>query len=205
MLRDAATAVVGLFGEGCEVVIHDLRDLDHSIVHIEGNVTSRRIGGCMTDLGLRKVRNGDFSNEYGYITRTDDGKILRSTSVFIRDHRGEPVGAFCINLDVGPFQAMQRALQFVIADAKDEFKETFSNDVEDMLERMLGDALSELGKPLQKLHREDKVAIIAALDDKGAFNLKRAPSVVGKKLGVSRFTVYNYLNEARASGQRRGR
>jgi predicted transcriptional regulator YheO len=205
MLRDAATALVGLFGEGCEVVIHDLGDLDHSIVHIEGNVTSRRIGGCMTDLGLQKVRNGDFSNEYGYITRTNDGKILRSASVFIRDHRGKPVGSFCINLDVGPFQAIQRSIQFVIADAKDEIKETFSNDVDDMLQRMLGDELSELGKPLQKLHREDKVAIVAALDGKGAFNLKCAASVVGKKLGVSRFTVYNYLNEARANGQRRGR
>lgn len=60
-LQAIGRAIVQTIGEyGCEVIIHDLADLEHSIVWVDGQVTSRGIGGAMTDFGISKVRAGDF-------------------------------------------------------------------------------------------------------------------------------------------------
>jgi hypothetical protein len=62
------------------------------------------------------------------------------------------------------------------------------------LERMIAAVESELGGTLASLSRERKQAAVRRLDDRGAFQLRRAVEEVADALGVSRFTVYNYLN-----------
>ena len=62
------------------------------------------------------------------------------------------------------------------------------------LDRMIAAVESELGGPLAKLSREDKQKAVRLLDERGAFQLRRSVEVVADALGVSRFTVYNYLN-----------
>jgi HTH domain len=52
----------------------------------------------------------------------------------------------------------------------------------------------ELGAPLAALSREDKQRAVRLLDERGAFQLRKAVEDVADALGVSRFTVYNYLN-----------
>ena len=48
---------------------------------------------------------------------------------------------------------------------------------------------------LAMLTKEDKVAVVRYLDEKGAFLIKKSAEKVADFLGISRFTVYNYLNE----------
>ncbi len=62
------------------------------------------------------------------------------------------------------------------------------------LERMIAAVEAELGSPLASLTREDKQRAVRLLDDRGAFQLRKAVEDVADALGVSRFTVYNYLN-----------
>jgi hypothetical protein len=62
------------------------------------------------------------------------------------------------------------------------------------LERMIADVERELGAPLAELSREDKQRAVRLLDERGAFTLRKAVEDVADVLGVSRFTVYNYLN-----------
>ncbi|MCP3937048.1 MAG: transcriptional regulator [Actinomycetia bacterium] len=64
----------------------------------------------------------------------------------------------------------------------------------DALERLLDAAESEYATPLSELTREDKQAVVARLDDLGAFVIRKAAEDVADRLDVSRFTVYNYLN-----------
>ena len=100
-LRPLMAGIVGAFGKHCEVVLHDLTRPERSIVWIEGNVTGRRVGGTLTDLGLAKLRLSDTQEDLlGYVTQTRDGKVLRSSSVFLRDANGSVIGALCINLDI---------------------------------------------------------------------------------------------------------
>jgi hypothetical protein len=56
----------------------------------------------------------------------------------------------------------------------------------------------ELGQPLGELSREDKQRAVKLLADRGAFRLRKSVEEVAAQLGVSRFTVYNYLNRPEA-------
>ena len=62
------------------------------------------------------------------------------------------------------------------------------------LDRMITAVESELGASLATLSRVDKQRAVRLLDDRGAFELRRSVEEVADALGVSRFTVYNYLN-----------
>src|SRR5215203_4420560 len=62
------------------------------------------------------------------------------------------------------------------------------------LDRLIDTVEAELGAPLPSLSREDKQRAVRLLDEKGAFILRRAVEDVADAMGVSRITVYNYLN-----------
>ena len=66
--------------------------------------------------------------------------------------------------------------------------------VQGTLDRMIGAVEQELGAPLDELNREDKQAAVQMLGDRGAFGLRRSVETVAEAMGVSRFTIYNYLN-----------
>ena len=70
--------------------------------------------------------------------------------------------------------------------------------VQGALERMIAAVEHELGGPLAALSREDKQAAVQMLHERGAFELRRSVEAVAEAMGVSRFTIYNYLNAADA-------
>lgn len=62
------------------------------------------------------------------------------------------------------------------------------------LDRLIEAVERELGAKLSDLSRTDKQRAIRLLDERGAFTLRRAVEDVADAMGVSRITVYNYLN-----------
>ena len=67
-------------------------------------------------------------------------------------------------------------------------------DLHDALEQMVASVEEQLGAPLPELSREQKQAAVRMLDQRGAFLLRKAVETVGEMMGVSRITIYNYLN-----------
>jgi uncharacterized protein YqgV (UPF0045/DUF77 family) len=70
-----------------------------------------------------------------------------------------------------------------------------------MLDRLIADVERELGGKLGDLSREEKQRAVKLLDERGAFNLRRSMEDVADALGVSRITVYNYLNAVTTRGR----
>jgi HTH domain len=66
------------------------------------------------------------------------------------------------------------------------------------LERLIAGVERELGGVLAELSREDKQRAVRLLEERGAFMLRRSVDDVADAMGVSRITVYNYLNAMRA-------
>jgi len=62
------------------------------------------------------------------------------------------------------------------------------------LARILDDVQAEFGAPLAQLSRAEKQRAVRLLEEAGAFAYRRSVETVAASLGVSRFTVYNYLN-----------
>jgi uncharacterized protein YqgV (UPF0045/DUF77 family) len=70
-----------------------------------------------------------------------------------------------------------------------------------LLDRLVAEVERELGAKLVDLSREDKQRAVKLLNDRGAFSLRRSVEDVADALGVSRITVYNYLNAVTRQGR----
>lgn len=66
------------------------------------------------------------------------------------------------------------------------------------LEALLAAVAAELGMPLKELARQEKQRAVRLLEERGAFNYRKSAETVAEALGVTRFTIYNYLNRIRA-------
>ena len=64
------------------------------------------------------------------------------------------------------------------------------------LDRILAEVEAELGEPLATLSRADKQRAVRLLEERGAFAVRKSVPAVAEALGVTRFTVYNYLNRS---------
>ena len=67
------------------------------------------------------------------------------------------------------------------------------------LDRLVASVERELGSELADLDRVQKQIAIRRLDEKGAFLLRKSIDEVADLMGVSRITIYNYLNTIRES------
>ncbi|MDU0290453.1 transcriptional regulator, partial [Saccharothrix longispora] len=175
-------------GAGTEVVLHDLGALPDSIIAIAGDLTGRAVGGPMTDLLLGLVRRGTTQDLAGYETYAPDGRVLRSSTVFLRDERGVAIGCLCVNSDPGSRPGSEPAARPV---------EAFPGDV-DTLQRMLVErAVTAVGVPVELMKKSHKSQVVRVLDEAGLFLIRDSVDYLAGVLGVTRYTIYNYLNETR--------
>lgn len=70
-------------------------------------------------------------------------------------------------------------------------------DLREALDHMIEQVEADTGRPLAQLDREKKQAAVRILDERGAFQLRKAIEAVADAMGVSRITIYNYLNAIR--------
>lgn len=206
VLDSIAKCIAQQFGPNCEVVLHDLTlPYDRTIVAIyNGHVTGRAIGGGGTNAGLEILRGtARPEDKYGYINYTKDGRTLRTSSKYFRNPQGGVEGSLCINLDITGFLMAEAAMEAMTGQqAQKNTQEVFTSNIDELLELMMQDAVASTGKPLSMLTKEDKVAVVRFLDEKGAFLVKKSAERVADFLGISRFTVYNYLNESQDNGEK---
>lgn len=199
-LRPVARGIAQTFGDLCEVVIHDFSDPEHSIVGIEGNVTKRSVGGSVTEIGLAAIRGGDSQEDLiGYVRNTKDGKILRSSTLMLRDPEGHVFGCLCINVDITALVSFRKTLTALAPESDSGVKPVkFTDEIEEVLSRIIGEAIAEHPKSAAAMSRDERLGLIAALDRKGAFRVQRGVPTIAQLLGVSRTTIYTYLDEVRS-------
>ena len=191
-------------GSGCEVVVHDLRNPASSIVRIDnGHVTHREAGDGIRDLAAI-LRSDRFEDDMltNYVTRTRDGKVLKSMTVVIRDEQRHVIGAFCLNFDLGKFLGAKATIEEFThgheLDSDAPEKTLKDANVADIFRHIIRKTIDEAGLPVSEMSREDKVRIVAFLEDREVFLIKGAVDYVAKMLNVSRYSIYNYLEEARS-------
>lgn len=186
----------------CEVVLHDLRLLPNSIVAIAGDMTGRSVGGPATDLLLRKATTGNIATTVGYETRLPDGRSLRSTTIVFRDDEGAAVAALCINTDVMIWKAVKAIAESMLPlesptgqQAAHPRGEEFFRDIDELAQHLLAEAIEACGAPVDLMQKRHKIAVVNDLKDRGFFMLKESVEIAAQALQVTRFTIYNYLNE----------
>ena len=201
-LEPVVDAIATLFGDHCEVLIHSLEDLSHSIIKIRnGAVTGRSVGSPITDLGIKVLKNTEKAQSDvigSYYSRTNDGKTLHSVTALIRNGT-KPIGMLCINvnLSVPLFDVLQNYLPLAGEVRQEDSPEHFVMNTEELVRRSLDATISQITAKREIPHQMKNKAVVGELLEQGVFDVKGAVDIVAKELGVSRYTVYNYIREAR--------
>lgn len=192
------------FGEKCEFVVHDYsKEYARTIIAIEnGQVTGRSVGKGGTDIGLRIVQ-GEHRDDgrYCYTTQTVDGRRLRSSTIYLKDDDGKLLGSLCINSDITDMVNMRNCfnqifMETVGSEENQPDDTVVYHDVEDMLYSMIKESLEKIGTPVALMTREQKIEGIRYLNRRGVFSIKNAANIVARYYDVSKYTIYNYLNDA---------
>ena len=200
-LKQIAKGIAAQFGSNCEVVIHELSDQSayHSIVAIEnGHVTGRKIGDGPSHVVLEQLGQprDDMPDELCYLTRTPDGKILKSSSMYIRDSSGKICAIFCVNYDISALTMVEHAVHDLIGTKESERKEPerITRSVSDLLDDLLRESVELVGKPVALMDREDKIRAIRFLNDAGALLITKSGDKIAAFFGISKYTLYSYLD-----------
>ncbi|MET8978329.1 PAS domain-containing protein [Streptomyces sp. NPDC004539] len=210
--RDAIIAALGpvveglvaTFGPMCEVVLHDYRRPEASVVAVAGAVTGRVVGAAMSEIGLRVLAGGDeAADDLNYVTRTVGGKMVKSSTMVLRDSGGTVFGALCVNVDiteVAKVQSLLGALAGPAAAPAETPVTTFEHDIDSVVDVLVDTHLPARDGTWSDLDRPRRLDLFRTLDARGVFAVRRSVEQVATRLGISRASAYSYLAQARAGG-----
>jgi predicted transcriptional regulator YheO len=204
-------------GPQSEVILHDLTRLPNSIVAIGGNLTNRSVGGPINTFVLEIIRQGTSEDLLNYMTHMPDGRTFRSSTLFIHDEYGAANACLCINVDVSDLLQLRDALTALttpeVLDGSDlvetdvesdssfaaltttEKAETFPVTVDEVMVEAVRQAISAIDVPPDLMQKRHKLEVVRLLEERGLFLIRDAVDFVATALGVTRYTIYNYLNE----------
>ena len=207
-LKQLAHGLTAQFGSSCEVVIHDLtkKNLDKSIVYIEnGHVSNRHAGDGPSGIVLETLRSdpAKVKDRLAYLTRTEDGRILKSSTLYIRDDNGKIAYIFSINYDITALLAVENAVQGLVQTEPEgngegtsaDAPQTITHNVTELLDLLIEQAIAKVGKPVALMNKDDKTAVVQYLNNAGAFLITKSGDKVSSLLGISKFTLYSYMDK----------
>lgn len=201
LLTQLAHGVATQFGSACEVVIHDLmkRDMESSVVYIEnGHVSNRSIGDGPSGIVLETLNKdpGILKDRLSYLTKTDDGRILKSSTMYIRGKDEVIEYIFSLNYDITGLITVDNALRSLIDTQPEASKQPkkITHNVNDLLDSLIEQSVTLIGKPVALMSKDDKVTAIQYLNDAGAFLITKSGDKVSSYFGISKFTLYSYMD-----------
>jgi predicted transcriptional regulator YheO len=192
-----------MLGEDTEIVLHDIRDLEHSIVDIRnGHISGREIGGPITDLTLEVINKAKYKEKPYYVNYTSyaaNGDLLKSSSLFIMDEGGELIGLLCINQRKQDLVMMKQIIDGMLVFTQNGEKrkaiETFSASAEDLITAQIREVICRRHVKPVRMSQDEKVEVVRELNDLGVFLLKGAVTQSADALSVSEPTIYRYLKQ----------
>ena len=194
-LDRTARGIAEMFGSSCETLVHDMGVPSHPILSIyNGHVSGRTVGSTLDILGTDRelepeARTSDQVNLYA--TTPSGAQIKSSTFHLIGEDYNLALG---INFDYTSLVYANRILVDLMS-AEADLKTALWQGGDSALSDLFDECLAALGKPADALGKADRLKLVAMLEQKNAFSYRKSVPFVSRRLGVSRYTVYKYLDE----------
>lgn len=199
-------------GPDCEVVLHDVSDLEHSVIAISDcNLTGRKIGDAVTDMALRVLSLDQYQhvpylvNYKGKAKSINTGETLnfRSSTYMIRDGE-EVIGLLCVNINTAVYTRLHECINALemlnamhdIDQDNGHNVEHFTTDADDLFNACVARAQHHYGD-LSSTTKSNRQQFVKELDENGLFNVKGSIARAAKVLHVSEQTVYRYISDNR--------
>lgn len=207
-----------VLGPDYEIVLYDLRRDDKTIIAIaNGHVSERTIGAPLTESILKSIVNKEYEDvdyKANYNSVSKNNKILRSSTLYIKDENNDLIGLLCINFDdtnfknlseqlmtfIHPNELIQKNTFERVEDIK--FSEEYDNigsTMKEVAQNAINRVLKNSDVPLDRLTKKEKIEIVKTLDEKGIFMLKGIVPYVAEMLHSSEATIYRYLSDINSS------
>lgn len=184
-------------GEGYEIILHSLENLDKSVIKIiNGHYTGREEGAPITDLALTmlaEIAENKEIKSLSYFTKNKTGVTLKSSTIPIVGENNRIIGLLCMNFHTEI--AFSKILSAFVPSTNNSnsLMENFSDNAEDLIAVTLEEARTKvLPNPSISAVNKNK-EIISILSQKGIFNIKDSVIKVSKLLNISKNTVYLHL------------
>lgn len=205
-------------GPSCEVAVHYLAEIDHSIIAIEnGYLTGREVGDTLMDFDLQHIFEPERLRQ-PFITnytskRSVNNRNFRFSTFYIRNNKEEIIGLLNVNIDISDLLAVRDTIsrQLLMDGVSSLPNETPAPQAlvvstDSLIDSTFEEAMKRYGyTDVQLLEKTDKLKIVSYLREHNTFVLKGAVSIVAKKLGISEPTTYRYLQHLRAGKAEKNR
>lgn len=184
-------------GEGYEIILHSLQNLDKSVVKIiNGHYTGREEGAPITDLALSmlaKIEDASETKSLCYFTKNKAGVTLKSSTIPIIGENNRIIGLLCMNFHTEI--AFAKILSTFIPNSQNsnQIMENFTDNVDDLVTLAFEEAKNKvLPNPSISASNKNK-EIIHILYQKGIFNMKDSVLKISELLNISKNTVYLHI------------
>lgn len=197
--KSVVDGLVTYLGDGYEMVLHSLHDMDHSVIKIiNGHYTGRREGAPITDLALSslaKIEESSDTNCISYFNRNKRGEPLKSATIVIRGDSNKVIGLLCINFYLNT--PLSTVLNVLIPPAsglqESTVEESYVEDVNELIVQAVTEASQKVQQNSGIPNTNKNKEIVSILYQKGIFNLKDAVVKVAQHMGISKNTVYMHV------------
>lgn len=184
-------------GDGYEIVLHSLEDLERSVVKIvNGHHTGRTVGAPITDLALSmlaRITQQEGAPAISYFTQNRKGEPLKAATIAIQGEDRRIIGLLCINFYLNTPFAQVLAAFTPPAAAPVRVIETFGENTAELVEEAVARTRLQVDTqaaiPVSMKNRQ----VVAILYRQGIFNIKNAVDLVAAAMGISKNTVYLHL------------
>ncbi len=205
VLESMASGIARTFGKICEVLVLDMNSGEAVAREVLGGPMTDQVKGELLSGPLRRLvleagRSGLAVNHH---FANIQGRKLKTTVMVMRTPLGEPVAALCVSLDVTEIEIFSTVIEEFfqvdeappgsLPDSREEQVLTAEPDLETTIRARLG----ELNPRGERLTRQRRLEVINRFNDDGLFDLRGSVKILAEEMGISKFTVYSYLDEIR--------
>lgn len=193
-----AEGVAEFWGDLCEVVIHNLENMDHSVMHIlNGHLSGRQPGATISEVTLsflnRMLADPNLKH-LSYFAKDKRGETFKASITAIYGEKGNIIGLFCLNVYLAtPLSAFVQCLTPGENASHENLSETFVENTEELMLHALEEAKKAVYSNLAISSSNKNKEIVFILYQKGIFNLKDSVITIAEHLGISKNTVYMHI------------
>ena len=209
--KSVLDGLAAYLGDGYEIVLHSLHDLDHSVIKIiNGHYTGRREGFPISDLALSmlaKIEERPDTNCITYFNRNQKGEPLKSATIVIRNHSRMAIGLLCINFDSSRYRELSARVMDLCGSLLtpgapsgthlivENDEHTYPSSIAGATASIVSSVIADYPVPVDRLTQDEKMEIMDALNRKGVFLLKGSVSHVARELHSPEASIYRYLGK----------
>lgn len=200
-----AEFIAEICGPRYEVTIHNLADIEHSIMYIaHGGITGRKVNDGLIDFALNSLSEYKNKNFGVFIPgkKTADNKELRFASYYIKNKKNELIGMLCVTEDITDLLLIQKFIKtdLELGGNYPPNKDVLANmemaiSAKNMVEVAYSEAKATIGcKDKTVLTKKQRMEIVGILNKKSLFEIKGVVPLIADKMNISVPTIYRYLS-----------